>query len=66
MFQNSRGRNHYFPASIYLLNVSNRDTIRSCEIRSKLTIKTRSDVFIVNFEHISQLPIVFLLLTLSK
>ena len=39
---------------------------------SKLTIKTserrqrRSGVFIVNFEHISQLSLVFLLLTLNK
>ena len=36
----------------------------------KLTIKTperrRSGVFIVNFEHISHLVVVFLLLTLSK
>ena len=44
-----------------------------CEICSKLTIKTtkqrqlrRSGVFIVNFEHISQLFPVFLLLTLNK
>ena len=43
-----------------------------CEICSKLTIKTperrywrRSGVF-VNFEHISQLVLVFLLLTLSR
>ena len=36
---------------------------------SKLTIETlkrRSGVFIVNFEHISHLVLVFLLLTLSK
>ena len=44
-----------------------------CEIYSKLTIKTlerrqwrRSGVFIVNFEHISHLVLVFLLLTLSR
>ena len=44
-----------------------------CEICSKLTIKTpeqrqwrRSGVFIVNFEHISHLVLVFLLLTLSR
>ena len=44
-----------------------------CEICSKLTIKTperchwrRSGVFIVNFEHISHLFLVFLLLTLSR
>ena len=34
-----------FPASIYLLKVSNRNTITRCEIR-------RSGIFIVNFEHI--------------
>ena len=44
-----------------------------CEICSKLTIKTpewgqwhRSGVFIVNFEHISDLFLVFLFLTLKK
>ena len=46
-----------------------------CEICSKLTIKTperhassqwrRSGVFIVNFEHISHVVLVFLLLTLN-
>ena len=36
---------------------------------SELTVKTperRPAVFIVNFEHISQLVVVFLLLTLSR
>ena len=40
-----------------------------CETCSKLTVKTperRSDVFTVNFEHISQLFLVLLLLTLNK
>ena len=43
------------------------------EISSKLTIKTperlqcrRSSVFILNFEHISHIVLVFLLLTLNK
>ena len=43
-----------------------------CEVCSKLTTKTperrqqrRSDVFIVNFEHISHLAVVFLLYTLN-
>ena len=43
-----------------------------CEICSKLTIKIperrqwrRSGIFIVNFEHISHLALVFLLLTLN-
>ena len=45
---------------------------RVCEIWSKLTIKIperchwrRSGIFIVNFEHISHLVLVFLLLTLN-
>ena len=57
---------------IYLLNVNNRNTGTRCEICSKLTIKTRerchwrrSGVLIVNFEHISLLVLVFLLLTLN-
>ena len=61
-----------FPVGIYLLNVNNRNTRTSCEICSKLTIKTperhhwrHSDVFIVNFEHILHLVLVFLLLTLN-
>ena len=51
-------------AGIYLLKVNNRNTRTRCEICSKLTIKTPG-VFIVNFEHISHLVLVFLLLTLS-
>ena len=58
--------------SIYLLKVNNRNTRTRCEICAKLTIKTperphwpRSGVFIVNFEHISHLVVVFLLLTLD-
>ena len=57
-----------FPASIYLFKVNNKNTKKGCKICSKLT-KTperrhwrRSHVFIVNFEHISQL----FLLTLDK
>ena len=52
--------------------VNNRNTRTRCEICSKLTIKKperrhwrRSDVFIVNFKHISQFVLVFLLLTLN-
>ena len=55
------------------VQVKNRNTKTRCEICSKLTIKTperwywrRSDVFIVNFEHISQIILVFLMLTLSR
>ena len=61
-----------YPAGIYLLKVNLRNTRKSCKICSKLTIKKpeqqqwcRSGVFIVNFEHISRIALVFLLLTLS-
>ena len=54
----------------YMFKVNNRNTSLRCEICSKLTIKTpeqrRSGVFIVNFENISHLVLVFPLLTLSK
>ena len=60
------------PAGIYLLKVNNRNTRTRCEICSKLTMKTpeqrhwhRSGVCIVNFEHISHLVLVILLLTLN-
>ena len=56
----------------YMFKV-NRNTRTRCEICPKLTTKTperrhwcRSGVFIVNFEHISQLVLVFLLLTLRR
>ena len=58
------------PAGNCMFKVNNRNTRTRCEICSKLTIKTperrhlhRSGVFIVNFEHISHLVLVFLLLT---
>ena len=57
---------------IYLLKGNNRNTRTRCEICSKLTIKTperrqwrRSGVFNVNFEHISDIVLVFLFLTLN-
>ena len=53
----------------FLFKVNNRNTRTRCEICSKLTIKTperRYGVFIVNFEYISHLVLVFLLLTLSR
>ena len=58
------------PAGIHLLKANNRNTRTRCEICSKSTIKTwrqwrRSGVFIINFERISQLVPVFLLLTLN-
>ena len=57
-----------FPASNYLLKVNNKNTRTRREICLKLKIKTRrrSCVFIVNFEHILHLAVVFLLLALSR
>ena len=62
-----------YTANIYLLKVNNKNSKKWCKICSKLTIKApkrrqsrRSGVFIVNFEHISQLFSEFLLLTLNK
>ena len=61
-----------YPAGIYLVKVNDRNTRTRCDVCSKLTIKTlerrhwrRSSVFIVNFERISRLVLVFLLLTLN-
>ena len=57
------------PAGNYMFKVTNRNTRARCEICSKLTIKTPegrhwrcSGVFIVKFENISHLILVFLLL----
>ena len=62
-----------FPAGNYMFNVNDRNTRTRCEICSKLTIKTperhhwrRSGVLIANFEHISHLVLVFLLLPLNR
>ena len=54
-----------------MCKVNNKNTRTKYEICLKLTIKTperhlrRFSVFIVNFEHISHLALVFLLLTLN-
>ena len=60
---------HRFQASIYLFKVNNVYTRIKFEICSKLTIKStecrRLVVFIGNFEHVSLLILVFLLLTLG-
>ena len=59
------------PAGDYLLKVNNRNTRTRCEICPKLTKIPerrhwgRSGIFIVNFEHILHLVLVFLLLTLD-
>ena len=61
------------PANISMFKVNKRYTRKRCEICSKLTIKTperrqwrHSGVFVINFEHISQFFLVYLLLTLNK
>ena len=57
------------PAVNYLFKVNDRNTRTRCEICLKLTIKTpeqRHYVFVVNFEHISHLVLVFLLFTLNR
>ena len=56
--------------NIYLFKFNNRNTRKSCEICLKLKVEKphwrRSGVFIVNFEHILHLFVVFLLLNLGK
>ena len=63
---------NYVSTGIYLFKVNNRNTRARWEMCSTLTIKTlklrqwcRSGFLIVNFEHISHLVLVFLLLTLK-
>ena len=60
-----------YPAGNYMFKVNNKK--KKCEICFELTIKIperrqwcRSDVFIVNFEHLSHLVSMFILLTLSR
>ena len=62
---------YMFSATIFLVKVNNRNTRKWYEICSKLTIKTperchwrRSGVFIINFEHILHVLLVFILLTI--
>ena len=58
-------------AGNYMFKVNNRNTRTRCEICSTLTIKiperrrSRSGIFVINFEHISHLVLVYLLLTLN-
>ena len=60
-----------FPANNYLFKDNNGNIWKRCDICSQLIIKTpqlhyrRSDVLIVNFEHISNL-FLFLLLTFNQ
>ena len=72
-FHNEITNSKQYPASNYIFKVDNRNTRRRCEICSKLIIKIPerrqwrfSGIFIVKFEHISYLVLVFLLSTLSK
>ena len=60
-----------FPAGQYMFKVNNKTTRTTCEICSKLTKKTtkrrcRFGVFVVNFEHISHLVPLLLLLTITR
>ena len=48
-----------------MLKVNIRHTRTRCELLSKLASKCRSEVFTPNFEHISELVLVFLLLNLN-
>ena len=66
----------YYPdlsAGIYLFKINNRNTRAICEICLQLTIKTperrhwrRSGFFFFNFEQISHIVLLFLMLTLNK
>ena len=58
----------FLPSGICMFKFNNRNTRTRCEICSKSIIKTperRSGIFNVDFEHVSHLVLVFLLLTLS-
>ena len=54
------------PANIYLFRVTNRNKRIRCEICPKLTVRALELVFTVNFEYISYLGLVFLMLSLNK
>ena len=69
------GNHHYlgYPENIYLFKVTHGNSRKRYETYSKLIMKTpeqcqlrRSGVFIVNFEYISLLFILFLCLTLTR
>ena len=73
MFLPDRSFKHYSQMAITCSKLTMEKTGRRCEVRSKLTMKIlerrhwpRSTFFIISFEHISHLVLVFLLLTLSR
>ena len=73
IYKNPRITLVIIPVGKYMFKVNNRNTRTRSEICSKLTMKTTerrhwrsSVVFNVNFEHISHIVPVFLLLTLSR
>ena len=66
-------KSSHSPTTMYLFKVHNENTRIMCEICSKLKIQTpesgqlcSSGFFIVNFEYISNIVLVFPLLTLNK
>ena len=60
------------PAGLYLFKINNGNTRPMCEIRSKLTVTKpkrrcyRSGVFILNFEQIPHIVMVFQFLALNR
>ena len=64
-FKQSSRHYIYFPAGNYMFKANNRSTRARCEMCSKSKSNTLG-AFIVNFEHILHLVLVFLLLTLSR
>ena len=57
--------NSYLLTGIYSFKVNHRNPRTRCEICSKMKERSRSGDFIVNFEHISHLVLVYLLLNLN-
>ena len=55
-----------FPGGNYMFKLNNRNSRTRFEICSKLTINMPEWLFIVNFENIQHLVLVFPLLTLSR
>ena len=72
-FKEERDVVETYPVGICTFKVNNRNTRTRFEIYSKLSSKTpewrhwrRSDVIIVNFEHISHFSLLFILLTMRR